>query len=393
METLRGIKVLDFTHLLAGPYCTMVLGDMGAEVVKVEPLKGDQLRGLGTVFLEEESACFLSVNRNKKSIALDLASEQGREIALKMLESSDILVENFRPGTMDKLGLNYTEACQRNPQIIYCSISAYGQEGPLRDKPAADTIIQGVSGIMSITGEPEAPPLRVGAPISDMFGACYALQGILSALYVRSQTGKGQKVEVALLDSLIAAQTPIAGMYFAQNQEPARLGNVSPAAAPAQTFKTRDDFINVSVGESSWPGFCRALDLKHLVEDQRFSSNTRRMENRDLLIPILETIFLTKTTHAWIEFLEEANVICGPINDYDELFKESQVFNNQMVVEMRHPKAGSLRMTGNPVKLSQTPWSLRLPPPLLGEHSSTVLQELGYSPKEIKSLLTRKVIK
>lgn len=393
MEALRGINVLDFTHLLAGPYCTMALGDMGAEVVKVEPLQGDQLRRLGTVFLEGESAYFLSVNRNKKGIALDLASEQGREIALRLLERSDILVENFRPGTMDKLRLSYPEAFRRNPQIIYCSISAYGQEGPLRDKPAADTILQGMSGIMSITGEPDAPPLRVGAPISDMFAACYALQGILSALHVRNRTGKGQKVEVALLDSLIAAQTPIAGMYFPQNQAPPRLGNVSPAAAPAQTFKTRDGYINVSVGESSWPSFCSALGLKHLVDDPRFSSNAQRMENRGQLIPILEKIFLQRPLKECLELLEKVDVICGPIYNYGELFEEPQVFINQMVVEMHHPKAGSFRMTGIPVKLSQTPGSLRLPPPLLGEHTSEVLQELGYSLEEIKSLLTRRVIR
>jgi len=393
MEPLRGIKVLDFTHLLAGPYCTMMMGDMRAEVVKVEALQGDQLRRLGTAFIQGESAYFLSVNRNKKSIAIDLASEEGREIALRLLERSDILIENFRPGTMDKLRLGYTEASQRNPQIIYCSISAYGQEGPLRDKPAADTILQGMSGIMSITGEAGGAPLRVGAPISDMFGAGYALQGILLALHVRNRTGKGQKVEVALLDSLIAAQTPIAGMYFPQNQVPPRLGNVSPAAAPAQTFKTRDGYINVSVGEPSWPSFCRVLGLEDLVQDPRFSSNARRMENRDSLIRTLEKTFLERTGREWLELLEKVDVICGPIYDYRELFAEPQVFKNEMVVEMNHPKAGVYRMTGIPVKLSNTPGSFRLPAPLLGEHTREILKDLGYPREEINDLCARKVIR
>lgn len=392
---LRGIRVLDLSQVVAGPFCSMVLADMGAEVIKVErPGVGDNLRRWGPPFLGGESVYFLYLNRNKKSITLNLKSEEGRRIFIKLLKRSDVLLENFRPETMERLGLGYEEVSGINPRVIYCRISGYGQTGPYRVKGGYDLLAQGESGLISITGEPDRPPgSKVGVAIVDMGTGLYAALGILLALMVREKTGRGQLIDVSLLDSAVSWMLQPVGYYLATGQLPKRLGTAHPVAAPYQAFKSRDIYFTIGcAADRNWRALCRVLGLEELADDPRFSTNPKRVENREELAGILSEVFEGEGGELWLRRLQEAGVPCAPVNTVDRLLDHPQLRARDMFVEVDHPMAGRLRLTGIPLKLSETPGEVRSPPPLLGEHTEEILSWLGYGPEEIRELRDRGVI-
>jgi crotonobetainyl-CoA:carnitine CoA-transferase CaiB-like acyl-CoA transferase len=387
MRPLEGLLVVDLTRALAGPYCTMMLADLGARVVKIEsPEGGDDTRGWGPPFLGGESAYFLSVNRNKESVTLNLKHPEGIQVLHRLLGRADVLVENFRPGVMDRLGLGYRELHGRYPRLVYCSISGFGQDGPYREKPAYDLILQGMGGIMGITGEEDGPPVKVGVAIADIAAGMFAAYGILAALWARERTGRGQLVDVALLDGQVAWLTYAAANYFATGEDPKRMGSAHPNLAPYQAFRTRDGYLNVAVGsEAIWQRFCEVVDPS-LRDDPRFRTNADRVRNRAALTPLLEARFREKTTAQWRDLLDQAGVPNGPIYRISEVFRDPQTLHRQMKVTLAHPTAGEVTVTGVPVKLSDTPGDVRTPPPLLGQHTEAVLAELGYRPEEVARL-------
>lgn len=394
MGALDGVKILDLSSALAGPYCTMMLADMGAEVIKVEPPEGDVSRSWGPPFIEGESSYFLSINRNKKSIVINLKSEKGKEIVLKLAEKCDVFVENFRPGVAKRLGVDYETVKKVNPKIIYCSISGFGQEGPYRDYPAFDQILQGMGGLMSITGEPGRPPVKVGIPITDIAAGMFAAYGIVCALFYREKTGKGQYVDVSMLDSQVAWLTYQAGRYFATGEIPGPIGSGHPLIVPYQAFKTKDGYINIAAGNDNlFRSLCKVLGVEHLADDPRFNTNPKRVENREELVKILEEIFVQKTTSEWLELIRKAGVPCGPIYNVADVVNDPQVLFRKMVVEINHPKSGRIKVTGVPVKLSESPGDVRLPPPMLGQHTVDILKFLGYSDEDISKLKDEGVVK
>lgn len=391
---LHGINVLDFSRVAAGPYCTMMLGDMGAEVIKIEePFKGDDLRHMDKDYLGGESTYFLGLNRNKRSIAIDLKSPQGNEIAKKLAKSADVIIESFRPGVMKKLCLNYEEIIKFNPNVIYCSISAFGQKGPLSDKPAMDIIIQAVGGIMGITGEPDRPPVKVGAPITDFATTFIACYGILLALYVREKTGLGQKVETSLLDSTISLLANHATGFLTKGTDMKPMGSAHPQMVPYQAFETKDKYIIIGVmNQRFWYRFCNALDMPDLANDPRFCDNPSRVKNKAELIPLLEEILRQKSGDEWLRLLDKEDIPCAPINTLSQLFQEEQVKINEMIIDIDHPTAGKIKTLGIPVKLSKTPGGVQSPPPRLGQHTDQILIHLGYTQDEVDRMRTEKTI-
>ncbi len=387
MQPLDDVVVVDLTRALAGPYCTMMLADLGARVIKVEsPEGGDDTRGWGPPFLEGESAYFMSVNRNKESVALNLKHPRGVEVLHRLLERADVLVENFRPGVMERLGLDYPSVHDRYPRLVYCSISGFGQTGPYREKPAYDLILQGMGGIMGITGEEDGPPVKVGVAVADICAGMFAAFGILAALRVRERTGRGQWVDASLLDGQVAWLTYAAANYFATGQDPVRMGSAHPNLCPYQAFQTQDGYLNVAVGsEAIWKRFCEVIDPR-LADDERFRANADRVRHRNELVPLLEARFRQRPTREWVQILEAAGVPCGPIYTVSQVFQDPQTLHRQMRVELDHPKAGRITVTGVPIKFSDTPGSVRTPPPLLGQHTRPVLWELGYSEEEVEEL-------
>jgi len=373
--------------------CTILLADLGARVIKVEtPDGGDDTRGWGPPFLEGESAYFLSVNRNKESLTLNLKDPRGRELLLRLLAKADVLVENFRPGTMDRLGLSYAELHARFPQLVYASISGFGQNGPSRERAAYDLILEGMGGLMGITGEESGPPTKVGVAVADICAGMYAAFGILAALRVRDRSGGGQLVDAALLDGLVSWLTYAAGIYFATGQSPGRLGNAHPSIVPYQSFRTTDGYINVAVGsEAIWRRFCEAV-APELADDPHYATNRDRVAARQALVARLETIFATRSAQAWMQILDVAGVPNGPIRTIAEVFNDPQVHYREMVVELMHPLVGAIKQTGVPVKLSDTPGQVRTPPPTLGQHTDAILKELGLHPQEIAALRQAKVV-
>lgn len=377
MQTFEGIRVLDLSRVLAGPYCTMLLADMGAEVIKVEkPETGDDSRSFSP-FIGDESAYFMSLNRGKKSIDLDLKKHKDKEIFWRLVEKSDIIVENFRPGTMEKLGLGYEEIKKVKPSIIYAAISGFGHTGPYSRRPAYDMIVQGMGGIMSLTGEKEGTPVRVGSSIGDITAALFGVVGILSALHVRNRTGVGQKVDVAMMDSQVAILENAIARYEVTKKVPGPLGTRHPSIAPFQAFHTVDGHVIIAVGNDSiWKRFCKALEIEQYIEDPRFSENMSRVENVSQLEKIINEVTKKRTTREWLSILEAEGVPSGPINTVDEVIKDPQVLERNMIVELEHPKAGKMKLAGNPIKLSLTPPKIEKPAPTLGQHRKWILEEL-----------------
>jgi formyl-CoA transferase/CoA:oxalate CoA-transferase len=394
MKALEGIKVLDLSRALAGPYCTMMLADMGAEVIKLEmPGTGDDSRSWGPPFVEGESAYFMSINRNKKSITLNMKSEQSREIVTKLIKQSDVLVENFRPGAMDRLGFGYDAVKAMNPGIIYSSISGFGQDGPYSMLPGFDQVLQGMGGLMSITGEPGGPPIKVGVAIADIAGGRFAAFGIVTALFNREKTGKGQVVDISLLDSQVAWLTYRAGAYFASGEVPQPVGSGHPVIVPYQAFKAKDVYINIAVGNDTlWQKFCKAVGLESVMDDPQYATNAKRVENREAIVKIIGDLIVTKMGEEWLTILKDAGVPSGPIYSVDKIFADPQVLHREMMKEMDHTKAGKIKVTGIPVKLSDTPGEVKTPPPFLGEHTQEILEELGYSGQDLEKLRQEKVI-
>ncbi len=393
-KALEGIKVLDMSRALAGPYCTMMLADMGAEVIKVEiPGRGDDSRSWGPPFVKGESAYFMSVNRNKKSIALNMKSEKSSEIIHKLIKQSDVLVENFRPGAMERLGLDYERVKEMNPQLIYCSISGFGQDGPYRMLPGMDQVLQGMGGVMSMTGEPGGPPIKVGVAIADITGGMFAAYGIVVALYNRTKTDRGQMVDASLLDIQVGLLTYRAGAYLTSGEIPQPVGSGHPVIVPYQAFKTKDVYINIAVAnEQLWEKFCKTVGLEKIMDEPRFATNPKRVENREELIKIISDLFVTRNGEEWLKMITDAGIPCGPIYTVDKIFTDPQVLHRQMLKELDHPKAGKIKVTGVPIKLSETPGEVKTPPPVLGQHTQEILTDLGYSEQDVEAMRQEKVI-
>jgi CoA:oxalate CoA-transferase len=389
---LSGIRVLDLGRFVAGPFCGVLLADLGAEVIKIEmPGRGDELRYHG-VLVNGESAYFVMMNRNKKSLTLDLRSDEGKEVFRRLVQGADVVVENFRPDVMLKLGFHYDALRALNPRIVYCGITGFGKDGPYALRPSFDFIAQGMSGLMSVTGCAGGEPVRVGVPISDQVAALYAAYGIVAALQGRQRTGAGQEVQVSLVDGMISLLSFQADKYFGAGEVPTRGGNDHPVSSPYGTFKALDGYINVAPpGDPMWERFAHALGIGELIQDPRFLTNDLRLENRQEINRIINEITSRRTMADWIEYLNKAGVPCGPIYSLDQTFADPQVQHQQMLLESEQA-SGKVKTLGFPLKLSATPAALRRPAPQLGQHCMDILQGLGYSNVEVEALRARHVI-
>ena len=385
---LDGVTVLDLTRVLSGPYCTMMLADMGARVVKVEqPGKGDDTRAWGPPFQAGESAYFLSINRNKESITLNLKHPDGRRVLDALLERADVLVENFRPGTLERMGLGYADVARRRPGLVYCSISGFGQTGPRRREPGYDAVLQGEGGLMSITGEQDGPAYRLGVAIADIVSGMFSAYGVAAALLARHRTGRGQLVDVGMLDAVAAVLTYQAGIYFATGTAPGRLGNRHPTITPYESLETADGELVVAVGNDQlWRTFCGVLGADDLADDPRFRTNKDRVAAREALRPMLVERLRARPAAEWLADLKAAGVPCGGVRDLEQVFTDPQVLERAMVVALDHPAAGAIRQLGVPVKLGGTPGAVRTPPPTLGQHTAAILGELGIGNAEAARL-------
>jgi CoA:oxalate CoA-transferase len=390
---LSGIKVVDLTRILAGPFCTMILGDMGAEVIKIEPPgEGDPLRAQGAL-KNGLSYYYASCNRNKKSITLDLYSEKGKEILASLIRRSDVVVENFRPGIMAKMGFSYKRLQELKPEIIYCGITGFGATGPYKDRPAFDFIIQAMSGFMSLNNKEGEEPLRAAPPLTDLIAGLYGALGIVSALYNRKQTGKGQEVQAALLDGMISMFGFMGSNFFATDKLPVRTGNDHAIVSPYGLFKAKDgDLAIAPSNEQIYQKFLAALGLTHLNDDPDFATNDQRLINRKRINAIVQEKIGTQTRDYWVDYLNRAGVPCGTIMNLKEVFQDPQVLHQGMVLEVEQPGHGKARMTGFPVKLGSTPCRLRLPAPKLGEHTEDILKGLGINQEKIQELRQKGVI-
>ncbi|WP_164670051.1 CaiB/BaiF CoA transferase family protein [Virgibacillus doumboii] len=378
---LENIKVLDLSRVLAGPYCTMILGDLGAEVIKVEaPGGSDETRKWGPPFQNGVSAYYLCANRNKKSITVDLKSDEGIEVIKTLVNESDVIINNFKSGTMKRFGLDYDTLAEINPAIVYCSITGFGETGPYQNMPGYDFIIQAMSGLMSITGDTESGPQKMGVAITDILTGLYACIGIQGALLERAQSGKGQKLDISLYDSAVSALVNIGSNYLMAEKIPKALGNQHANIVPYQTFQTADGEMVIAVGnDNQFKKLCTIMGKPEYASDKRFRTNPDRVDHRKKLVPLLQDIFSTETTVYWQEKCQQNNIPCGPIQTIDQVANDPQLNERDMFIDCQHPTAGDIRMIGSPLKLSRTPFQLKHHPPDPGEHTDEILARLGLS--------------
>ena len=392
---LDGVRVLDLSRVVAGPYCSMFLGDLGADVVKVEqPGTGDDTRGWGPPFAGGESAYYLCINRNKKSLTLDLKSKRAVELLRQLVKVADVVIENFRPGTMERLGLSEADLRKLNPRLIYASLTGFGADGPMSDWPGYDLIVQAWGGLMSITGSPDGEPVKVGVAIIDLVAGLMLGKAITAALFAREKIGVGQRIDTSLLEAEVASLINVGSNYLVGGKVPTRWGNAHPNIVPYQNFKTADGYLVIGVAsEVIWKRFCEAIGRKDLIDDARYVNNSKRVENRTEVVALLSEVFLQRDNESWFKLLTDAEVPCAPVQTIDQVFQAPQVLHRDMVTEVEHPTAGKVRMAGIPVKFSVTPASVRLPPPLLGEHNGAILENwLGMSAEAIDELRSERII-
>ena len=386
---LSGMVILDLTQILAGPMCTMVLADMGADVIKLEkPNGGDDNRRMAPPFIKDWSAGFLAVNRNKRSLAIDLRREAGRRVFLRLVKDADAVVENFRPGVMDRLGLGYEELSFINPRLVYCTISGFGSTGPARNKGGFDLVAQGVSGLMSITGHPNSPPAKVGVPVTDLTAGLFGASGIMAAYIHALRTGQGQIVDTSLLEAGVAYTVWESSVYFAEGKIPGPLGSAHRMSAPYQALRTRDGYLNLGAAtQPTWEQLCRAICREDLMDDDRFRAPWDRKAREEELAALLEETFSTQDTEYWLQFLDDAGVVAGPIYNMEQVYQDPQVLARDMLVDTEDPELGTIHNIGVPVKLSATPGSIRRRAPALGEHSAEILMEHGFTEAEVEELM------
>jgi crotonobetainyl-CoA:carnitine CoA-transferase CaiB-like acyl-CoA transferase len=391
---LKGIRVLDFSHALAGPYCTMLLSDYGAEVYKLEARSGDMGRGWGPPFVGGVASFFLGLNRGKLGISIDLKQPEGLELCLRVIGKMDVLIENFRPGAMDKLGLGYGAVSRRNPRLIYCSISGYGQQGPSRDEAAMDLVVQASSGLLSITGTEAGESVRCGYGVTDVTAGLFAVIGILLALRARETTGRGQFVDVSMLDGMISTMSSNYMSYLGSGVVPRPMGTSFPTIVPYRVYQASDREVGIAVGsERLWSTFCASIERPDLEKHSDYRTNALRITNRDVLEPILESVFTTRSAGEWVERLQAAGVPASLVRDLGEVEKHPQSDVRNMFPTLSHPAAGSHKVTGTPVKLSETPGRPNLPAPALGEHTRSVLKDVfELADESIDDLIRRGIV-
>lgn len=388
MSFFRGMRVIDLSSLMAGPYCTMLLGDMGAEVIKVEhPKFPDPVRWLGPPFTRGESCLFLSLNRNKKGITLDLSQVEGQKALYRLVEKSDVLIENFLPDMAKGMGVSYREIARIKPDIVYCCLSAFGEGGRFRNKPGTDPIFQGFGGIMTINGSPDDPPIRLGFPVADITAGVFAAFAIAASLFSRERSGKGKKLDISILHAMVALQTPRVAEFLSTGKNPERLKRSSAFATPSQYFDTLDGHINVSAFSNKfWKKLCKALELESLGDQEEFSTPEKRMINKDRLLPIVERAFKQKRTSEWMEILEREDIPHGPIYTYEQMFSDEALQLAQYLVQFDHPIAGETKTMGVPVQTQPLQQIPGRPPPLHGEHTEEVLTGFGFTGEEINQM-------
>ncbi|MFV1859017.1 MAG: CaiB/BaiF CoA transferase family protein [Anaerolineales bacterium] len=395
-KLLDGVRVVDLTRILAGPYCTMLLGDLGADVIKVEvPGRGDDTRQWGPPFTAGgESSYFLAANRNKRSLTLNLKSKRGRVILKKLIQEADVLIENFRMGTLKKWGLDYEQLKELKPDLIYCTVTGYGYTGPYRDRPGYDFIIQALGGFMSVTGPEDGEPFRAGIAIADLASGMYACNAVLASLYARERTGAGQRIDISLLDCQVALMSYVVSNYLVSGDPPRRFGNAHPNIVPYEVFKAQDDYFAFAAGNDiQWAKFCEAVDREAWVADERFATNPARLQNRSELVRLLNELFSTRSVEHWIQLCESIGLPAGPINTMDAVLSDPQVLARELVMEVPHPTEGSVPLLRSPLNIPTAPSEVRYPPPTLGQHTDQILSELlSFDSVEIQALREAGVI-
>ncbi len=392
---LNGVTIIELGQIIAGTYGGQVLSDLGAEVIKVETPSGDLGRIPSVAPINGESGLFLTFNRNKKSIVIDLKTEEGLELFYELVKKADVVIDNFRPGVLDRLKINYEILSKINNKLIQCSVTGYGESGEYANLPALDIIIQSITGYMAITGEPNRPPVRTGIPLADLSGGIFSSQAIMAALYKREKTGKGSSINLSMFDGMLNLLTYLGTVWLTKGELPIPPGSSHMYSVPWQAFKVKDGYVVIATRqEVFWERMCDAMNIQDIKVDERFATNPKRVENRDILVPLLEGVFLKKTVKDWIELFRESEVPCAPVNNLDGAFSEPPVFERDMIVKYEHPTAGEIKLPGNPMKFSDVSETISKPAPTLGQHTEEVLSSLlGMDDKRIKELKNKNIIK